>query len=87
MELNIPVFTGLLIIYFVVDQLTKDKCMVSHIKWIMREDADSLVVTASSEKMSCLQVWELREKALPVHKSLGNSENPQFFNTVVSSVV
>lgn len=69
-----------------MDQLSKDKCTVSHIKWIMREDADSLVVTASSEKMSCLQVWELREKALPVHKSLGNSENPQFFNTVVSLI-
>ncbi|KAJ8924150.1 hypothetical protein NQ315_006934 [Exocentrus adspersus] len=66
-----------------MDQLTKDKCTVSHIKWIMREDADSLVVTASSSKMSCLQVWELREKALPVHKSLGNSENPQSFNTVL----
>ncbi|XP_018564951.1 mediator of RNA polymerase II transcription subunit 16 [Anoplophora glabripennis] len=66
-----------------MDQLSKDKCTVSHIKWIMREDADSLVVTASSDKMSCLQVWELREKALPVHKSLGNSESPQFFNTVL----
>nr|CAH7760453.1 unnamed protein product [Callosobruchus chinensis] len=49
----------------------------------MREDADSLVVTASSKKMSCLQVWELREKALPVHKALGNSDTPQFFNTVL----
>lgn len=49
----------------------------------MREDADSLVVSASSEKMSCLQVWELREKSLPVHNSLGKSETQQFFNTVV----
>ncbi|CAG9820870.1 unnamed protein product [Phaedon cochleariae] len=68
-----------------MDQLRKEKnCTVSHIKWIMREDADSLVVTASSQKMSCLQVWELREKAVPVHKSLmGNSETPQFYNTVL----
>nr|CAH7760450.1 unnamed protein product [Callosobruchus chinensis] len=67
-----------------MDQVVKEKnCTVSHIKWIMREDADSLVVTASSKKMSCLQVWELREKALPVHKALGNSDTPQFFNTVL----
>lgn len=70
-----------------MDQIVKEKnCSVSHIKWIMREDADSLVVAASSQRMSCLQVWELREKALPVHKSLGNSETSQFFNTVVSKV-
>lgn len=67
-----------------MDQLSKERnCTVSHIKWIMREDADSLVVTASSQKISCLQVWELREKSLPVHKSLGKSDTPEFFNTVV----
>lgn len=67
-----------------MDQLSKERnCTVSHIKWIMREDADSLVVTASSQKMSCLQVWELREKSLPVHKSLGKSDTTEFFNTVV----
>lgn len=49
----------------------------------MREDADSLLVAASNENVSCLQVWELREKSLPVHKLLGGSEN-QYFNTVVS---
>lgn len=48
----------------------------------MREDADSLVVAASSDSGSCLQVWELREKALPVHKLLAGTE-PQYFNTVV----
>lgn len=67
-----------------MDELLKEKnCTVSHIKWIMREDADSLVVTASSHKMSCLQVWELREKSLPVHKSLGKADTTEFFNTVV----
>lgn len=68
-----------------MDQFIKDKqgC-VSHIKWLMREDADSLVVSASSDKISCLQVWELREKSLPVHSSLGKNETQQFFNTVVS---
>ncbi|XP_050308117.1 mediator of RNA polymerase II transcription subunit 16 [Anthonomus grandis grandis] len=65
-------------------QVVKDKnCHISHIKWIMREDADSLVVAANSENQSCLQVWELREKALPVHKSFGNAESPQFYNTVL----
>ncbi|KAL1502214.1 hypothetical protein ABEB36_007389 [Hypothenemus hampei] len=65
------------------EALIKDKkCTISHIKWIMREDADSLIVAANSDSQSCLQVWELREKALPVHKSFGNSESSQFFNTV-----
>ncbi|CAG9766408.1 unnamed protein product [Ceutorhynchus assimilis] len=65
-------------------QVVKDKkCTISHIKWIMREDADSLVVAANSDNQSCLQVWELREKALPVHKSFGNSETSQFYNTVL----
>lgn len=49
----------------------------------MREDADSLVVACGNETVSCLQVWELREKALQVHKLLAGSD-PQFFNTVVS---
>lgn len=67
-----------------VDQLSKERnCHISQVKWTMREDADSVVVAATSDKSSCLQMWELREKALPVHKSLGNSETPQFFNTVV----
>lgn len=70
-----------------MDQIiNEEKAQVSHIKWIMKEDADSVVVAASSEKLSCLQVWELREKAVPVHKSLGKSESPQFFNTVVNSL-
>ncbi|XP_030766821.1 mediator of RNA polymerase II transcription subunit 16 [Sitophilus oryzae] len=65
-------------------QVVKDKkCTINHVKWIMREDADSLVVAANSENQSCLQVWELREKALPVHKSFGNSETSQFYTTVV----
>ncbi|KAH1006724.1 mediator of RNA polymerase II transcription subunit 16 [Dendroctonus ponderosae] len=65
-------------------QVIKDKnCTISHIKWIMREDADSIVVAANSNNQSCLQVWELREKPLPVHKSFGNTESSQFFNRVV----
>lgn len=68
-----------------MEQISKDKkSTVTHLKWVMREDADSLVVASSNEVASCLQVWELREKALPVHKLLGGSES-QFFNTVVSS--
>lgn len=70
-----------------MDQICKDKSStVTHLKWVMREDADSLVVASSNDVMSCLQVWELREKALPVHKILGGSEN-QFFNTVVSNQI
>lgn len=68
-----------------MEQICKDKnSSLTHIKWLMREDADSLVVSASNDAGSCLQIWELREKSLPVHKLLAGSE-PQFFNTVVSN--
>ncbi|KAL3286485.1 hypothetical protein HHI36_000991 [Cryptolaemus montrouzieri] len=67
-----------------MDQITKDKqCRVTQIKWIMREDADSLVVAAGGEKMSCLQLWELRKIVMPVHKILGKMDTQQFFNTVL----
>lgn len=56
---------------------------ICHIKWLMREDADSLVVSTCNDNGSCLQVWELREKAIPIHKLFAGSE-PKFFNTVVS---
>lgn len=69
-----------------MEQIFKDKSSsVAHLKWVMKEDADSLVVAYGNESISCLQIWELREKALPVHKLLAGSE-PQYFNTVVSIV-
>lgn len=50
----------------------------------MREDADSLVVATNSDSQSCLQVWEFKTKAFPVHKSFVNSETAQAFTTMVS---
>lgn len=50
----------------------------------MREDADSLVVATNSDSQSCLQVWEFKTKAFPVHKSFVNSETSQAFTTMVS---
>ncbi|KAF5274831.1 hypothetical protein FQR65_LT00414 [Abscondita terminalis] len=65
------------------DFLSKEKKnVISHLNWVSREDADSLVVAASSDSGSCLQVWELREKALLVHKLFASAE-PQYFNTVL----
>ncbi|XP_025830176.1 mediator of RNA polymerase II transcription subunit 16 isoform X2 [Agrilus planipennis] len=55
---------------------------VTCLKWVLREDADSLVVTANNDNGSCLQIWELREKSLPVHKLLCGNET-QYFNTVL----
>lgn len=55
---------------------------VTHIKWIVREDADSLVVAAYNDNGSCLQVWELREKAIPVHELLSGPEQ-KYLTTVV----
>lgn len=67
----------------IMEQLSKEaKSSVAHVKWVMREDADSLVVAASGENSSCLQVWELREKSLPVHEILAGAE-PKYFKTVL----
>ncbi|KAK9731269.1 Mediator complex subunit 16 [Popillia japonica] len=55
---------------------------VTHIKWIVREDADSLVVAAYNNNGSCLQVWELREKAIPVHELLSGPEQ-KYLTTVL----
>ncbi|KAK9886221.1 hypothetical protein WA026_015740 [Henosepilachna vigintioctopunctata] len=67
-----------------MEQIIKDKCgTVNQIKWLMKEDADSLVVAASCEKISCLQVWELREVSLPIHKVFNKQDTPQFFTTVL----
>lgn len=70
--------------YFVVEQIIMGEgTSVTHLKWVMREDADSLVVAAGNDHFSCLQVWELRENAKPVH-TLITEQEPQYLNTVVS---
>lgn len=53
---------------------------VTHLRWVVREDADALVVASNGIYGGCLQVWELQEKSLPVHPLLGGTES---FNTVV----
>lgn len=53
---------------------------VSHIRWVVREDADALVVACNGMYGGCLQVWELQEKSLPIHPVLGGTES---FKTVL----
>lgn len=67
-----------------MEKLVKDKTSsIKYLKWTMREDADSLVVVVNNKTSSCLQIWELREKSIPVHKMFENSDSPNFFNTVL----
>ena len=56
---------------------------VTHLKFVVREDADSLVVAANSENGGFVEVWELREKSQPVNK-LFQSNVLEPFKTVVS---
>lgn len=71
-----------------MDELLNDKQggQVRFLNWVMREDADSLVVAVGNDLGSCLQVWELREKALPVHEALAGSSELKTFNTVVRNM-
>lgn len=55
---------------------------VTHLKFVVREDADSLVVAANSESGGFVEVWELREKSQPVHK-LFQPKTLEPFKTVV----
>lgn len=41
---------------------------VTELKFVLKEDADSLVVAANGDSGSLIEVWELLEKPVPVHK-------------------
>lgn len=56
--------------------------IVTHLKFVVREDADSLVIAANSENGGFVEVWELREKSQPVHK-LFQPQSLEPFKTVV----
>ncbi|KAJ8963199.1 hypothetical protein NQ318_018665 [Aromia moschata] len=61
-----------------MDQLAKEKnCTVSHIKWIMREDADSLVVTASSEKNELSSGVGAQGKSIACPQIVGTSQTSE----------
>ncbi|XP_044744307.1 mediator of RNA polymerase II transcription subunit 16 [Coccinella septempunctata] len=55
---------------------------VTNVKWMMREDADSLVISAGNDTMTTLQVWELIQVSMPVHSVLGKSDTTQHHHTV-----
>ncbi|XP_043485661.1 mediator of RNA polymerase II transcription subunit 16 [Polistes fuscatus] len=70
--------------FFLQDGAPKDNTCtnVTHLKFVVREDADSLVVAANSENGGFVEVWELREKSQPVHK-LFQPKTLEPFKTVV----
>jgi hypothetical protein len=56
---------------------------------VVREDADSLVVTANGDNSGLVEIWELREKPVAVHKLLQratpSTPPPEPFKTIVSA--
>ncbi|XP_067002981.2 mediator of RNA polymerase II transcription subunit 16 isoform X2 [Anabrus simplex] len=59
---------------------------VAQLKFVVREDADSLVVAANGDNGCLVEIWELREKPLPIHKlfqSKSLSSQPEPFKTVL----
>lgn len=56
---------------------------VTHLKFAVREDADSLVVAANGDNGGLVEVWELREKSQTVHKLFNQPKTPESFKTVV----
>lgn len=41
---------------------------VTQLKFVVREDADTLVVAVNGDAGSLIEIWELQEKPLTVHK-------------------
>lgn len=69
--------------FFLQDGILKDSCTeITHLKFVVKEDADSLVVAANCDNEGFIDVWELREKSQPVHK-LFQPQNLESFKTVV----
>lgn len=64
---------------------TDNSADITHLKFVVREDADSLIVAAKSENESFVDMWELREKSQPVHKLLHQNalSTQDTFKTVV----
>ncbi|KDR19237.1 Mediator of RNA polymerase II transcription subunit 16 [Zootermopsis nevadensis] len=59
---------------------------VSQLKFVVREDADSLVVAANGDSGCLIEIWELREKPLPIHKLFqpkSHSSQTEPFKTVL----
>lgn len=59
---------------------------VTHLKFVVREDADSLVIAVNSDSGGIVEVWELREKSQPVHK-LFQPKTLEPFKTIVVCVL
>ncbi|KOX71552.1 Mediator of RNA polymerase II transcription subunit 16 [Melipona quadrifasciata] len=70
--------------FFLQDGAPKDNTYtsVTHLKFVVREDADSLVIAVNSDNGGVVEVWELREKTQPVHK-LFQPKTLEPFKTVV----
>ncbi|KOC61012.1 Mediator of RNA polymerase II transcription subunit 16 [Habropoda laboriosa] len=70
--------------FFLQDGAPKDSTYtsVTHLKFVVREDADSLVIAVNSDSGGIVEVWELREKSQPVHK-LFQPKTLEPFKTVV----
>ncbi|XP_044738530.1 mediator of RNA polymerase II transcription subunit 16 [Chrysoperla carnea] len=70
---------------FFISVINNESLNVTHLRWVTREDADSLVVGAVNNTMnnSVLQVWELHETDLPVHHLLGSGTETPSFKTVL----
>ncbi|CAL1283470.1 unnamed protein product [Larinioides sclopetarius] len=56
---------------------------VTHLKFILREAADAVVITASGPSGSVVELWELREKPVAFHKMFNNPSLERQPKTVV----
>lgn len=58
---------------------------VTQLKFVVREDADTLVVAVNGDAGALIEIWELQEKSLTVHKLFQSKvQSAEPLRTVVS---
>lgn len=58
---------------------------MTQLKFVVREDADTLVVAANGDTGALIEIWELQEKPLTIHKLfLSKVQSTEPFRSVVS---
>ncbi|XP_054161333.1 mediator of RNA polymerase II transcription subunit 16-like [Oppia nitens] len=49
--------------------------VITHLKFVLREAAEAVVIAASGANGSTVELWELREKTVSIHKMFQNKTN------------
>ncbi|GAB6031974.1 Mediator of RNA polymerase II transcription subunit 16 [Chamberlinius hualienensis] len=55
---------------------------VTHLRFVVREAADAVIVSSAGPNESVIELWELREKQIPLHKMFTNPTTESKLKTI-----